>query len=44
MTTDLLILLVILGATFARFVSNRFRLDLVVVAALLVLIATLIAV
>jgi len=39
MTTDLLILLVILGVTFALFVSNRFRLDLVAVAALLALFA-----
>ncbi|MEX2497409.1 MAG: SLC13 family permease [Wenzhouxiangellaceae bacterium] len=39
MTTDLLVLLVILGATFALFVSGRFRLDLVAVAALLALFA-----
>ncbi|HKL52523.1 MAG TPA: SLC13 family permease, partial [Wenzhouxiangellaceae bacterium] len=39
MTTDLLVLLVILGTTFALFVSNRFRLDLIAVAALLALFA-----
>jgi len=39
MTTNLLVLLTILGVTFALFVSNRFRLDLVAVAALLALFA-----
>jgi len=39
MTTDLLMLLMILGTTFALFVSSRFRLDLVAVAALLAVYA-----
>jgi len=39
MTTDLMVLLAIIGVTFALFVSNRFRLDLVAVAALLALFA-----
>ncbi len=40
MTSELLMLLVILGVTLALFVSSRFRLDLIAVAALLALFAT----